>query len=86
MPSSVMLRRVAFVRTDISEELSASNVSVCRLLVAANVPSSAILVTLTMEAVRSSENSALTRDTRHNIQQDAIFHSRRLENLKSYMK
>jgi hypothetical protein len=75
-----MLRRVALVRTDVSEELSASIIrvtrigelgttlaevflrSVDRLLVTAIfVPSSLILVTLTMEELSSSETSVLTR-------------------------
>jgi hypothetical protein len=66
MASSGMLRRVALVITDVSEELSA-------LLVMANVvPSTLILVTLMKEALRSSETSVLTRVTRRNISQDAI--------------
>jgi hypothetical protein len=57
MPSSGMLRHVALVRTDVSE---------------ADVLSSAILVTLMMEALRSSEKSVITRATRRNIPEDGI--------------
>jgi hypothetical protein len=96
-----MLRRVALVRTDVSAELSASIIRVtrigqvgtlavtsnlCLLLVTANfVPSSPILVTLKMEALRSSETSIITRATRRSIPEDAILHSHRSENLKSYI-
>jgi hypothetical protein len=41
--------------------------SVCQLLVTANVPSSSIHVTLTMEALGSSEASVLTGVTRRNL-------------------
>jgi hypothetical protein len=78
MASSGMLRRVALVRTDISEELSASIIRVTtigelgttlgvtsnrhRLLVTPNVvPTSPILVTLMMGAIRSSDMSDLNK-------------------------
>jgi hypothetical protein len=54
MASSGMIRSVALVRADVSEERSAS------------------------------ETSVLIRATRCNIPEDAILHSRRCENLKSY--
>jgi hypothetical protein len=90
MVSSGMLRRVALLRTDISEELSASFIRVTRIdelgtTLAGVVPSSPILVTLTKETLSSSEMSALTRATQRNIPEDTILHSHRRENLKSYL-
>jgi hypothetical protein len=87
-----MLRRVALVRTYVSEEPIASIIrvtilgeqrSVLRLLVAAKVvPSSLILVTQMMEAIYSPETSDITRSTRRNITEYGILHHRR-EDLKS---
>jgi hypothetical protein len=70
-----MLRCVALVRTDVSEERSASIIGVARIgqLVTANhVPSSLILVTLIMEEIRSSETSVLTGAKWRNIPEDDI--------------
>jgi hypothetical protein len=83
MAFSGMLRRVALVRTDVSEELRASFIRVTRigelgttlgrLLVTASVfPSSPILVTLMKEVLISYETSVLTKATRRDIPEGAI--------------
>jgi hypothetical protein len=56
MPTSGLLGRVALVRTDISEEIIASFITVTRIgKPTANVLSSQIIVILMMEAIHSSE-------------------------------
>jgi hypothetical protein len=82
MASSGMLCRVALVRTDVSEELSASFIWVTRigelgttLDVTSNQRKAAenyILVTLKKETLSFSETSVLTWATRRNIPGDTI--------------
>jgi hypothetical protein len=75
MLSSGMLCYLTLVRTDVSVERIAYS------LVTANVvPTSMNIVTLMMEALRSSETSVLTTVTRRNIPQDGILHSHRSGN------
>jgi hypothetical protein len=42
------------------------------------------LPALMMKAIRSSETSVLTKNTRRKIPEDGFLHSHRRENLKSY--
>jgi hypothetical protein len=89
MQSSGMLRCVALVRNDISEEhnvYSSQCASVVSYVTANVDPSSPILVNLMMEVLRSSETLVLTRATLCNIPEDSILHSHYRENVKSYMK
>jgi hypothetical protein len=88
MASPGMLCHVALVRTDLSEEHITFIIifgSVLRLLVTVNIPSSLILVTLMMKAIRSSVTSVLTRAKWCNIPEDGILNSHHHENLNSYI-
>jgi hypothetical protein len=66
-----MLRRVALVRTDVSEEPSASFIRVTRI---------GELGT-TLAATSNRRTSVLTRATRHNIPEDIILHSHLLKSV-----
>jgi hypothetical protein len=89
MPSSGMLRRVALVRTGVSEERSVSVIRVTRIgglgTTLALTSNRRTLVSLMMEGLRSSKTLVLTRASRRNLPEDGILHSYRCENLKYYM-
>jgi hypothetical protein len=72
MPFSGMVRRLALVRTDVSEELSASIISVKKIGELGTTL--AVTSTLMMEALSSSEASVLTRTTRRYVPEDGIIH------------
>jgi hypothetical protein len=75
-----MLRGVAFVGTGVSEELSASSIRVTRV----GELGTTLAVASNRRTMRRNTWSVLTRATRRNIAEDAILHSQRRKNLKSY--
>jgi hypothetical protein len=88
MTSSGMLYHVALVRTDVSEELSASFIRVTRI----GELGTKLAVTSNRRTLHPDEGGAkflrnvgFTRATRRNIPEDAILHSHRRKNLKSYI-
>jgi hypothetical protein len=85
MVSSGLLRRVALVRTDVSEEPGASFIRVTKIgELGTTKAATSNRRTLRRNTPVSSETSVLTRATRRNNPEDTILHSHRRENLKSY--
>jgi hypothetical protein len=78
MVSSGMLRRVALVRTDVSEEPSASFIKVTRI----GELETTLAATINRRTLR---RNFLTRAIRPNIPENTILHSHRRENLKFYI-
>jgi hypothetical protein len=76
-----MLRRVALVRTDVSEELGASFIRVTKIGELGTTQAA----TGNRRTLRRN-TKVLTRAIRRNNPEDTILHSHRRENLKSYMK
>jgi hypothetical protein len=86
MLSSGMLRRVALVGTDISDEPGASFIRVTKIgeLGTTQAATSNRRTLRRNTKYFSSETSVLTRATRRKNPEDTILHSHRRENLKSY--
>jgi hypothetical protein len=68
MPSSVILRRVALVRSDVSEECFASIIRMTGIV--------KLGVTLAVTRTDARCEEVLIRATRYNIPEDGILHSR----------
>jgi hypothetical protein len=84
MVSSGLLRRVALVRTNVSEESGASFIRVTKIG-ELGTTQAATSNRRTLRRNFSSETSVLTSVTRHNILEDAIIYSHRRGNLKAYI-
>jgi hypothetical protein len=91
MPFSGVLRRVALVRTDVSEERIASTIRVTRIVGLGTLAATSNRSTLRrntalmLEAIRPSETLVLTPPRLH-IRVDCILLCHRRENFKSYKR
>jgi hypothetical protein len=74
MVSSGLLRRVALLRTDVSEEAGASFIRVAKIGELG-----------TTQAATINRRRLRRNTTRRNNSEDTILHSHRRENLKSYI-
>jgi hypothetical protein len=81
-----MLRRVALKRTSVSEERITSFIEV---KIIGELGTTLVVIsnrsTLVIEVIVPAKTEDLTRATRRNIPEDAILHSHRRGNLKSYI-
>jgi hypothetical protein len=75
MPSSGMLRPVALVRTDVTEECNVTIMKVTRV----GVLGTMLAVTSNRRKLRRNTTSVLAKNTRRNIPVNGILHSYRRE-------